>query len=276
SSPLRPHCHARDRLRLWRPIQSQSQRDPEKNLVRTLVSDEDLDRILAVMSAGWAPSTRECYGSGLLVYHVFCDNRDVEEQDRCPADMVLILSFISACTGLYSGGTLTNYVYAVRAWHVLHLQEWSIGKAQLDAMLAGAATLAPPTSKRQKRNPVTVEFIVQIRNMLNLDDPLDSAVFACLTTTFFTIARLGEFTVPTLTKFTLANVIQRRHIRTENDRHGLEVTVFALPKTKASATGEDVYWAKHQGLEDPSFALQNHFRINNPNPDSPLFSWKHP
>ncbi|KZT31024.1 hypothetical protein SISSUDRAFT_995597, partial [Sistotremastrum suecicum HHB10207 ss-3] len=54
-----------------------------------------------------------------------------------------------------------------------------------------------------------------------------------------------------------------------------EVTVFALPKTKASATGEDVYWAKQQGPEDPHFALQNHFRINNPDLDSPIFSWKH-
>ena len=41
----------------------------------------------------------------------------------------------------------------------------------------------------------------QIGWQLNLEAPLDAAVFACLTTCFYASARLGEFMVRTLTGF---------------------------------------------------------------------------
>jgi hypothetical protein len=54
------------------------------------------------------------------------------------------------------------------------------------------------------------------------------------------------------------------------------VTVFRLPHTKSSSDGEDVFWAVQQGVSDPQAALANHFAINSPPPDQPLFSWRHP
>ena len=36
------------------------------------VSESDLERILDVINMSWAKGTREGYGAGLLVYHIFC------------------------------------------------------------------------------------------------------------------------------------------------------------------------------------------------------------
>jgi hypothetical protein len=60
------------------------------------------------------------------------------------------------------------------------------------------------------------------------------------------------------------------HVTTRNlsygrDRNNLRVTVLHLPKTKvAGSKGEDVYWASQDGDTDPTAALQDHVRINQP------------
>ena len=72
---------------------------------------------------------------------------------------------------------------------------------QVKAALTGATVLAPLTSKCPKRAPVTVELIGRICSMLDLMNPLDAAVASCFTTTFYSVSRTGEFTVPTLTAF---------------------------------------------------------------------------
>lgn len=51
--------------------------------------------------------------------------------------------------------------------------------------------------------------------------------------------------------------------------------VFALPKTKCSENGEDVYWSTQQGITDPEVNLQNHLHVNNPPDDGPLFAYQH-
>jgi hypothetical protein len=184
-STLRPHCPARDRLRLWIPTGGISrQTSGILDAPADPITEARLDRIIQVMGSSWAQSTKETYGAGLLVYHVFCDTHNVAEDKRCPISLDLLLSFISSCAGSYSGSTLGNYVAALKAWHLLHGRTWITQPDELKAMLDGAAALAPSSSKHPKRVPFTPEFIIKIHNQLDLNNPLDAAVFACLTTTF--------------------------------------------------------------------------------------------
>ena len=74
-------------------------------------------------------------------------------------------------------------------------------KREMDLMLRAADKLTPDSSRRKKRRPYTPGFMEEIGRQLNLGVPLDAAVFACLTTCFYASARLGEFTVRTLTGF---------------------------------------------------------------------------
>ena len=228
------------------------------------------------MSNAWADSTRESYSSGILVYHVYCDMKGVSEELRAPASQSNITAFIVSLAGSYSGSTISNYIHGIRAWHVLHGLEWRLNALELDAALKGAERLAPPSSRRKKRQPYTPDFIAKLCDHLKLDDPLDAAVFACLTTCFYAAARLGEFLVPRLDAFSPSLHVTVANLRIDRDTRGLEVTVLHLPHTKAAPLeGEDVFWSSHPGPTDPYEALKNHRQVNRPSERDHLFSYQH-
>ena len=141
-SDLCPNCLAQDRLQLWCPFSSWS-----GNTGHIEVSESDLERILNVINVSWARGTRDVYGACLLVYHIFCDSHNIAEEDRSPTSLILIIAFNSSCAGLYAGGTLVNYVFAICAWHILHGLAWSMEDIQVKAALTGTAILVPLTSR---------------------------------------------------------------------------------------------------------------------------------
>src|SRR5271168_3942141 len=150
--------------------------------------------------------------------------------------------------------------------------QWNPNRLELEAVLRAAERLTPSSSKRKKRQPYTPEFIAELRSQLDLADPFDAAVFACLTTCFYAAARVGEFVVPRLDSFSPFLHVTVDNIRVDRDPNGLEVTVLHLPHTKAAPLeGEDIYWSTHPGPTDPYGALENHRRINQPPPDAHLF-----
>jgi hypothetical protein len=267
-----------DHLRLWIPA-GDSTRQTAAGADQSpshKVSDAQLEHILDVIGLSWAQSTKETYGAGLLVFHVFCDTHNVAEENRCPVARSLLLNFLCSCTGSYSSSALANYAAGLKAWHLLHGRSWLIPPSELKVVLDGATASVPITSKCPKRLPFTPSILCSIRNHLNLDSPLDAAVFACPTTTFYAIARLGEFTVSTIKDFDPMKHVTRASISTTTDRNSLPVTKFHLPRTKCSLIkGEDTYWAAQEGPSDPRAALDNHLRVNQADKNAHLFTWKH-
>jgi hypothetical protein len=85
-SVLRPHCLARDHLRLWTPagISTRQAVITAEWRANHEISDTQLECILDVIGSSWAQSTKETYGAGLLVFHVFCDTNNVPEDQHCP------------------------------------------------------------------------------------------------------------------------------------------------------------------------------------------------
>ncbi|KAG1844095.1 hypothetical protein C8R48DRAFT_618279 [Suillus tomentosus] len=233
-STLCPHCLAQDHLHLWTPLTSRSRLDHAGSI--GALSDCDIDRIFAVLAHSHTISTHECYSSGLLVFHVFCDSRHIPEEQCCPVLSILLPAFVASCAGLYSGRTLENYFYGIRAWHLLHGMPWLADQSQVALALEGMKHLAPPSSSHPKRAPLTIQLLI------DLSMALHAAVFACLTTSFFTIVRTGEFTVSSLSSFDPLRHVKVSDMRCETDRHGFEVTTFHLPRTKTVCHGEDVYW----------------------------------
>ena len=64
---------------------------------------------------------------------------------------------------------------------------------EMDALLKGADKLSPATSKRKQRTrtPQISSWQYETSSILQ---PFDAAVYACLTTTFYAAARVGEST----------------------------------------------------------------------------------
>ncbi|KAJ7772280.1 hypothetical protein B0H16DRAFT_1235027, partial [Mycena metata] len=268
-SSQRPLCFANERLYKWLP--STGRQDREGNTV----PEADLVNITNVLSHSWADGTLETYGSGLLLYHCFCDSRNVPEPARAPASQELLAAFLAAAVGSYAGKTLENYLSAVRAWHILHGVPWKPDKSECDALLRAAAALQPKSSQKKKRQPYTLDTINVLLSHLDLEVPLDAAAASCLTTGYFSCARLGELTVKTLGSFNPAMHVKPSDVREETDQNGLLMTVLRVPVTKSSPTGEDLLYAAQHGDADPRGLFANHLRVNAPPPNAHLFAYRH-
>src|SRR5882762_8597752 len=79
-SPLRPHCLAKDRLKLWHPLNTRSAVDAQGRPVP--LSLQDLEQIGGVTLNSLQPATQASYSSGLLTFHVFCDQKKIPEDLR--------------------------------------------------------------------------------------------------------------------------------------------------------------------------------------------------
>jgi hypothetical protein len=198
-----------------------------------------------------------------------------DEAQRAPASSVLITSFLANLAGLFSNKTLHNYVYGIRAWHILHGSPWDMNDNEIKTILKATEKLTPASSKRKKRRPYTPDFITAVKHQLDLNTPLDAAVFACLTTCFYAAARLGEFTIRRLDAFNPSLHVTPANLSNSSNREGDQVTVLHLPRTKSNAQGEDVYWAKQDGETDPVAALDHHRQLNSPPANGHLFAYQH-
>ena len=143
---------------------------------------------------------------------------------------------------------------------------------ELSTLLKAADKVTPPSSRRSKRTPFTIYFILTIHSNLDLSTPLHATIFACLTTIFYTASQISEFTVPNLKAFSSQVHVKPTDVRTECDQQGLESTIFSLPVTKASPMlGEEVSWCE-MGLSDPKTTF-DHMQTNKPPDDGPLFAY---
>ncbi|KAL7277684.1 hypothetical protein ACG7TL_008616 [Trametes sanguinea] len=260
----------------WRSTYCSSRWQRDANGDASQLSPEDIQRITDVSAYAWAESTLGTYGTGLLIFHVFCDLRSIPEGHRAPADELLILAFVASIAGSYAQSAINNYVAGVRAWHILHGLPWNVDKNRYDAALAGAAQLAPPASKRPSRTPLALQEITRMAASFTLADPVDAAVWACLCVGFFSLARLGELTVTTQKSFQMDLHPSRTSVRLEAHRDGSEVRVIHLPRTKSAVAGEDISFARQDGAADPWAALDNHFTVNQLAPSVHLFAYRKP
>jgi hypothetical protein len=97
------------------------------------------------MTNTWQESTRASYATGLLTYHVFCDQKNISEEARAPANTNLVISFISAMAGSLASSTISNYVSAIKTWHIIHHITWDINHTAVDTALCAATVSAPPS-----------------------------------------------------------------------------------------------------------------------------------
>jgi hypothetical protein len=234
-SLLRPHCFAKDCLHMWTPSLPSTRSPPAPSTQSNLddtpnILDNQLNRILDVISASWTEKTKETYGSGLLIFHVFCDLNNIPEDHCCPASSSLIASFVASCAGAYSGSALSNSIAGLHAWHLLHGQPWNINQNELHSILEGASRLAPASSKRPKCILVERDLLLQFLTYFNLDDLGDAAIFACIVVTFYSVSHLGEFTVPAISKFRPSQHITCANYTKALDHNDTIILSFIFPQ----------------------------------------------
>jgi hypothetical protein len=192
-STLRPRCHAKDRTRLWLAPSEVRAADAHGRPLPSV--EQDIARAPLIISRQIEESTRESYGTALLLFAVYCDARRLSEHARCPASHTLLVGFVSAFTGSYTGDTLSQFLSGLRHWSAVHSVRWLGEDGALGKLCRGADKFAPKALRRIKRGPATTALLLAILAQLDPDVPLDAACRAALLVAFFSLARLGELTV---------------------------------------------------------------------------------
>ena len=259
---LRPNVLASERLEKWLPA----------IIPRSSLPSELLNKQTQLALKAFAPSTKSTYGTGLLKYHSYCDTIALPEIYRAPCTTTILAGFITFLSGQYSKTAINNFLAGVKAWHTIHFIPLEIDERIINNLMRGASKIQPlPLPKRE---PVTTEYLAKIIEFLDVTKPEQAAVAACLTTTFYSCSRLGEFTVPAIKLFDPRRHITISGISFQHDKFFNKVTAFRLPSTKVSDAGETVFWAPQSGKTDPQFFLLKHLELNEPGPHEHLFTFK--
>ncbi|KEP45125.1 putative DNA breaking-rejoining enzyme [Rhizoctonia solani 123E] len=158
---------------------------PSTRETQTKFSATTTAKLEQAMDRGLALRTKRNYSSFINQFVSFCRSEGLDETAIFPAEEITLCAFISSFTGEKSGGTASSAIAALKAWHRLHGLDWKGGYLRV-------AVLAPPTSRRPPRPPVTLEMLQALRSHLDFSVPLDTAVFAAALVAFWGQCRLGE------------------------------------------------------------------------------------
>ncbi|KAJ7364543.1 hypothetical protein DFH08DRAFT_681522 [Mycena albidolilacea] len=229
-------------------------------------------KIQHALEHAWADSTIEKYGQSLEAYQQFCDAQEVPAPHRLPASEELLCAFAAARVGEIAGGTARSAVAAVKAWHIIHDAPWK-GGLRLRYTLKGVEKLAPSSSAREERPPVTKEMLNLLERDLDLSSPEDAAVFAAACGAFWGQIRLGEILSDTQGTYFEGRIPLGADFGQPATPAGTRVLRLPWTKTKG-AKGDSAILCRQNSATDPVNAIANHVNVNSIPPDQPLFSFR--
>ncbi|CAE7229144.1 unnamed protein product [Rhizoctonia solani] len=116
---------------------------------------------------------------------------------RLPANETVLCAFAAAHARMTAGGTAANRIAALKTYHAMVNSPWR-GGPRLAYVLKGVTNLAPNSSKKPPRPPISADMIEFLHDNLNLDSPEDASTFAVASTKHFE----PEFTNPGLSRAT--------------------------------------------------------------------------
>ena len=237
-----------------------------------VVSSRTYDLLQLAIRNSWADSTLNGYSRTVQHFLNFCEKECVPANLRFPTDEFILCAYAASDAGRTSGNTIRNRMSALKAWHHAHNASWQ-GGMRLHIVLNGVKNLTPASSIRPPRPPVTKSMLTTLLSGLNLRSPLDAAVAACATTSFWGQCRLGELLTTSKHDTTTSQRPTRSHLT-----RGHKSTTFTLrlPQTKTHKRGESVIIVAQNCTSNPLPLLQHHLSINNLSQDLPLFAYTSP
>ncbi|KAJ7610653.1 DNA breaking-rejoining enzyme [Mycena polygramma] len=271
-SPLRPLVLAKDRIRTWNtPYTFHALRSLSASFSADLIS-----RWQAVIAASVDDETHGTYAAGLLRFNHFCDLHNIPESERMPASEALLSIFISSYgAGHVAAGTVSTWLSGLQLWHSINFAPWH-GAALLARTKKGVSKLAPASSRRLPRDPVTFNHMTALRESLDLSNTQDSAIWAAACTAFRDCARIGEILVDSAGKFNPARNVTRGCPKTRGSAsNGHRFLRFKVPWTKTQrALGDWLTSTETFDDVDVYTAMEHHLVVNSSVPDSaPLFAY---
>ncbi|KAJ6454624.1 hypothetical protein C8R45DRAFT_1056767 [Mycena sanguinolenta] len=200
----------------------------------------------------------ERYVYGLNSFHEFCDAQHIRLGQRLPASEEVLCAFAASQAGEIAGGTVGGALAAIKAWHIVEGAPW-LGGIWLRYTLKGVENLAPESSKRDLRPPVTRLMISILARDLDLSNTKDACVFAAACCAFWGQIRLGEILSDAQSKYKRGRIPLVADVGNPTTAAGSRALKLPYTKTKR-ARGDTTFLCR-----------QNSHKL----PDNvPLFSYK--
>ncbi|KAG1775838.1 hypothetical protein EV702DRAFT_1198742 [Suillus placidus] len=149
------------------------------------------NHIHQALDAAWADSILRKYCSVIRSFLLFCELKHILPIARCPASEVLLCAFASSRMGNLAGDSVRNHMSALKAWHAYHNAPWH-GSSRLHFVLNGVSNLAPSSSSRPPRPPVTRSMLLVLAKHLDLSVSLDACCLAAACVAMWGQLQLGE------------------------------------------------------------------------------------
>ncbi|KAF7297528.1 hypothetical protein MIND_00987000 [Mycena indigotica] len=257
-SPYRPPVPATHRFLAWCTPFSTSQQSYRAHI---LLEDQAL--ALAEINNGVTENTLSTYAAGPLQFTQWCDDRNIPEEFRMPADPFLLACFISSAAGKTSGSCAKNWLNRLAYWHHINLAPWH-GDVECVSKVVRSVAKKGTEFKRPPRGPVPLEHLCALRQRLVISRPRDVAFWALALCCFWGCHRLGELTLETKKSFKAIHDVSRSTTISRSQQAGRDVVSLHLP------------WTKTTGTRDlcPVKALDNHLHINHsPDHNTPFFAY---
>jgi hypothetical protein len=204
SSVFRPHVPASDRLRYW----SSPHAIAHHHHVLSQIPVSSASNLTNVMLLSLEEKTRSNYGAGLLRFTQFCDANNISERQRCPASEILISAFIASYAGLRSTDCINGWLSGIKWWHTFQGAVWH-GADMLSSVKKGVAKVVPESSRRSKREPVTLERMHCLLLGLDLTNAKDAAIYAASSVAFHGICRSAAIDDELLNPYLTTTLLMR-------------------------------------------------------------------
>lgn len=239
------------------------------------LSSKTRSQLEGAIRQGWAHSTQLVYRQSVRQFDLFCNRERIPQRLRYPAGETLLCAFAASCAGILSAATARNRIAGLKAWHVADGLEWHGGR-RLHYVLNGVNAMAPITSQRAPRPPVSRKMLLCLVTQLNPKDCRDRCIAAAALVAFWGQCRLGEIFGASATQ---AMTDRKASPRCADLHHPTRThtasRILHLPRTKVQPVrGEDIVLPRRESLLDPLNALESHIAMNRLPAHVPLFAFR--
>lgn len=238
------------------------------------ISRDTWARTMRVHDTAIAAGTRTNYDGAMRHFHEWRRAERILWDEANAVPEAVLCAYAASMAGVFAGGTVRSRLGGIRFWHERHGLEWA-GSPRLKRILKGVDQCAPPEAHRDARPPVTEAMLDEALKTLDPRRPFDVCVAAAALVMFWGQLRIGEVLSATRA-YDFAALPSGKGVRLRHDAGGLAsqtTSALWLPRTKVERAGAWVWLARH--YNDPSYALQEHMRVNTIGRDDPLFAYKH-
>jgi hypothetical protein len=289
-SSHRPNVLASERVLHWTTPHS----DVFQSSLNSQLPPSAVLKLFKAMLFSLDENTCSNYGTGLLCFTQYCDSHHIPEHNCMPASKILLSAFSASAAGSVSESALNNWLVRLQYWHIVNGAAWH-GSDMLHHVCRGFSKLVPPSSKRAKHPPVTIEALTTLKLGLDLSNAFNASVWAVASVAFWsccrrvsllpslcsfihTFIRLGELVIPSQNLFNSSKHVSRSvlPIQFSHLLNGMEHATFHIPWTKTTAeAGADISVTARNHSTCPLSALKHHLSANTLVPSSaPLFAFE--